>query len=84
MKDITPDARRLVEEKAPPFIVAVQNAAASLDKGQNPATLHLTLDAFEDDPVLLYACLWYSASCGVSCCIVPLPSSCATQDTTIT
>lgn len=66
MQDITDEAFRLIERNAPGFIDAVL-----WGKAGTPAEILLTLDAFADDPLLLYACLWYSMSQGVACTIVP-------------
>ena len=71
MHDISPEALRLVEHDAVDFIVAVQHAKKSTLQGQVPTQIILTLDAFFDNPMLLYACLWYGASQGVTCVFVP-------------
>lgn len=71
MHDISPEALRLIERDAPTFITAVWHAKEGLHQGQEAATLLLTLDAFADDPILLYACLWYCATVGVTCTFAP-------------
>ena|SRR5579871_1635394 len=68
MQDISPEAIRLVEESAPDFIVAVAHAKEIAERKHTPAKLNLTLNAFEDDPILLYACLWYACSHDVTVC----------------
>jgi hypothetical protein len=69
MQDVTDEAVRLIERNAPDFITAVQRLRGKRAKA---ARILLTLDAFADDPFLLYACLWYGATHGVTCTFVPL------------
>jgi hypothetical protein len=71
MENISPEARRLVEENAPSFLAAIEHAKTVGTRKQKPARLTLTLEAFADDPFTLYACLWYAASEGVACMFVP-------------
>lgn len=55
MKPIPDEVRRFVERQAPEFV-----AALSAAKQENRPFLSLTLESFEDDMALLYACLWYA------------------------
>jgi hypothetical protein len=71
MHEIPPDTLDLIERKAPEFITAVQRAQATGATKEQSATIFLTLDVFAEDPFLLYACLWYSATCGVTCTFAP-------------
>lgn len=71
MHDIPDEAVRIIEQSAPEFIAAVQSAHENRGKTSEPMVLILTLDAFADDPFLLYACLWYSAALGVACTFRP-------------
>jgi len=68
MQDIPDEAVRLIEQNAPDFIVAVQ----SLQGKAGASPILMTLDAFAGDPLLLYACLWYSATHGVACMFAPM------------
>jgi hypothetical protein len=83
MYDIPPEALDLIERKAPEFITAVQRAQATGETKEQTATIFLTLDAFAEDPFLLYACLWYSAACGVTCtfALTGIPSDKGGQNT---
>jgi hypothetical protein len=65
MQDISPEALQLVEQGASHFIHVVQRAAAESRQRKEPISVFLTLDAFYDDPMLLYASLWYAYSQGV-------------------
>lgn len=78
MEEISPDALRLVQEGAPRFLKAVERAAkqSQRDNTQN-AGISLTLDAFYDDPMLLYAALWYAYSQGVPVTFYPRTESCS-------
>lgn len=67
MHDISPEARHFVETHAPDFVLAVQHAKEAANLKQNPAKLKVALETFEDDPFLLYACLWYGTTAGVTC-----------------
>jgi hypothetical protein len=72
MQDIPDEAVRFIEQNAPDFITAVQTVQGKRGKSGAPVRIFLTLDAFVDDPFLLYACLWYSATQGVACTFVPI------------
>jgi hypothetical protein len=72
MQDIPDEAVRLIEQNAPGFIVAVQSLQERQGKAEVASPILLTLDAFADDPLLLYACLWYSATYGVACTFAPM------------
>ena len=61
MKKITPKYRPYLE-RAPRFLEAVQQAK----QGRADTTVQETLETFEDDPFLLYACLWHAYSEGVA------------------
>ena len=75
MEAISPEALHLIEESAPTFLTAVQRARKQEDSDQEAVAILLSLDAFYDDPILLYACLWYSATLGVRCTFVPIAPS---------
>ncbi len=63
MTTISAQALRLLRRQAPEFLKAVRQAKR---EGGHQAHLHLPLDAFEDDPFLLYACVWHAVTCGVA------------------
>lgn len=71
MKKITaqfmPHVRR-----APQFVEAVRIASLQAGAGRQgaPAVVQ-RLDSFQDDPFLLYACLWYAYSEGVPVTFAP-------------
>ena len=65
MHDISSQARRLVEEKAPFFQEQVRQAREQASNTRKHARLQVRLDTFADDPFVLYACLWLAYSEGV-------------------
>ena len=65
MKPISPEARKLVQDKTPHFLTEVQQAKQEAQGTRKAARLVLSLNRFEDDPFQLYACLWYAGSEGV-------------------
>ncbi len=65
MHDISSPARRLALEGAPRFVEAVRSVQRKNRLSKRRHALLLTLDAFYDDPMLLYACLWFAYSRGV-------------------
>ena len=71
MKAIPPATLRMVEENAPEFLRAVEVATKAQTRVGAPAVVRLAFDTFVDDPLLLYAGLWYAATRGVTCTIVP-------------
>ena len=64
MKKITPQFMPHVQ-RAPGFVAAVVRAK------ENQAAVSERLDAFQDDPFLLYSCLWYAYSEGVAVTFLP-------------
>jgi len=60
--------RRLMRyaKDAPRFTEAVRKARRDAARTGAAPTVRETLDAFEDDPFVLYACLWYAHGRGVS------------------
>lgn len=74
MKKITPQFLPHVE-RAPQFVEAVRRARQrAADEGaREVAPVVERLDAFEDDPFLLYSCLWYAYSQGVPVVFTPAP-----------
>ena len=61
MENISPEALRLVTENAPDLLAMVRRA-----RRRQPATpVTITLDRFRDDPLLLYAAVWYSVANGI-------------------
>lgn len=74
MQDIPADVLALAEEGAPQFVQDVRTAARTGSmEGVAPA-LRLALETFQDDPMLLYACLWYAHACGVDVMFVAVRS----------
>lgn len=71
----------MVEQGASHFIHVVQRAAAESRQRKERIVVLLTLDAFYDDPMLLYAALWYAYSSGV---IVTFLSKQQTKETSMT
>lgn len=65
MKTITQEAIEKIEAGASKFIETVDNAK------KNNETVLLVLDAFIDEPELLYSCLWYAYSNQVEVRMVP-------------
>lgn len=65
MRAISPEARKLVQDKTPHFLTAVQQAKQEAQGTRKAARLVLRLEMFADDPFQLYACLWYADSEGV-------------------
>ena len=70
MQDISSETVALIERGAPRFIPSVRRALA--DKAD--AGIVLTLDAFTEEPELLYACAWYAAVHGVPLHLAPTAS----------
>jgi hypothetical protein len=54
--------QKRVEKTEPEFTHAVRGAIRS---SADPVTVQVSLDAFYDNAVLLYLCLWYADSFGV-------------------
>lgn len=71
MPDLPPDALRLVQEGAPDFAEAVAAALEAGHERHHRVPVRLTLAAFRDDPMCLYACLWYASSQGVEVRFLP-------------
>src|SRR5579859_4759999 len=67
MQPITPEALAMVQDDAPDVIARVQRA----NQHRRHRSIRLTLDRFDDNPILLYACLWYAATSGVAITIAP-------------
>ena len=66
MPPIPRKVRRFVERQAPEFVSAVRAA-----REEKSAFVPTALPEFEDDMTLLYASLWYGATCGVTIVFVP-------------
>jgi hypothetical protein len=66
MKTISPEARRLVLRAAPNFAQAVKHARSENRRNAIQTSLVMEFGSFEEDFLLLYACLWYAASAGVA------------------
>lgn len=64
MKRIPARYRKYVEENAPAFAEAVRAIRDKNGRLAHPhsAIMETNLEAFNEDVVLLYACLWYAAS----------------------
>lgn len=73
MNEISTDAERLVREEAPGFVAAVKHALRESKKRRETVPILQSLDAFDDDPMRLYACLWFAYAKGVSVMFVPRP-----------
>lgn len=65
MKGMSPEALEIVKEGAPQFIMRVEEAAEKTRRHGRRARISLDLKAFYDDPMLLYASLWYAHTRGV-------------------
>jgi len=65
MQSISKEALAQAKAKAPHFLAAVRASRRESRLRQKDVSLLLTLDAFYDDPFLLYACLWFAYSHGV-------------------
>lgn len=65
MQPITSEALQLVRDYAPWFLKKV----GQVKRRRVPLTL--SLDNFDDNPLLLYACLWYADSGQVAIRFVP-------------
>ncbi|MCX6378623.1 MAG: hypothetical protein NT023_03975 [Armatimonadetes bacterium] len=72
MKPISHDALRLIKEEAPGFLEAVRQASVQNRQPEEDIAILLTLEAFHDDPLLLYACVRYAESQGVALTFTPL------------
>jgi hypothetical protein len=72
MKDISQEAVDLAMQGAPKFVQRINQAGGSV-LPRRRVRVTSTLNAFEDDPMLLYACLWYACSCGVEIVLRPEP-----------
>ena len=58
--------------RAPQFVQSVAGAKYQASQGQTGVpTVVERLERFEDDPFLLYACLWYAYSEGVAVTFAP-------------
>jgi len=66
MPPIPPQVRRFVERQAPEFITRLRQAQAA-----SKPQLSLRLPDFVGDMALVYACLWYGATCRVTIVFVP-------------
>lgn len=62
MLPISVQALRLIEREAPDFREAVRHAKAAVRGVRKTAQLSVRLERFDDDPFLLYACLWLALS----------------------
>jgi len=70
----------MVWQEAPWFLDRVAQAQ------RNRQAITLSLWLFEDNPLLLYACLWYASFEGVTVQVVPMPhreTSISPQKTTL-
>jgi hypothetical protein len=71
MKSISPEARRLVLSAAPDFAQAVKHARVKNRRNAIQTSLVTEFCSFDEDFMLLYACLWYATSAGVAVTIQP-------------
>jgi hypothetical protein len=61
MQSISPEALFLVTDQAPAFIKLVNRMAHRKTR----RLLHIPMDTFDDNPFLMYACVWYAQSLDV-------------------
>ncbi len=66
MPSLSAQTVQMVQQDAPWFLDQVAQAQRRRRK-----TLTLSLNKFEDNPLLLYACLWYASTEGVSVRVLP-------------
>ncbi|MBV9852099.1 MAG: hypothetical protein JO250_20735 [Armatimonadetes bacterium] len=59
-------------ERAPQFIEAIQRAKHDHKGHDRQVTITQRLETFDNDPFLLYTCLWYAVSEGVAVTFLPL------------
>ena len=65
------EVKQRVENDAPDFIREVQQAKKHQLPGVDVSDVKIALEAFYDDAVLLYLCLWYANTEGVTVTITP-------------
>lgn len=71
MRTISAEARRKVQHEAPQFLAAIQHALQQPRTPEAEPSLRVSLEAFEEDFMLLYACVWYAYSAGVALTLLP-------------
>ena len=71
MRKIDLQTIEFAQNHQPDFTQAVQNARDAARESGSPATITSTLEAFYDDPMTLYACLWYADTLRVSVTFQP-------------
>lgn len=62
---ISSDALQVVQEGAPVFLVSVDRLARLPHTKSHMKIIRISLATFYDDPLLLYASVWYAATKGV-------------------
>ena len=73
MKDISEKAHQLIRTSRPGFQEAIGQAKENARQSRKRAWLPLSLEDFEDNPFLLYACLLYAYSERVEARMLPKP-----------
>ena len=63
---ISKDALQLLQEGATEFIKDVDRLSSKPHRKTYRKSIRITLALFYDNPILLYAALWYAASRGVA------------------
>jgi hypothetical protein len=71
MEGISQEALDLLMQGAPQFVKCVDEAIIKGQIRRGPAQVSVTLEAFHDDPLLLYASLWYAGTKGVNVHVEP-------------
>ena len=75
---ISTDAFKLVLEEAAEFAAEVDHLAAMPHKKSHKKIMRISLVTFYDNPILLYACLWYATSKRVTVTFLPEKLNCRT------
>ena len=66
LSPISSEVLKLVLEDAPDFAAQVDRLAAMPHNKSHTKIIRMSLETFYDNPILLYACLWYAATKGVN------------------
>jgi hypothetical protein len=80
MKSMPLVEQQRVAKDAPGFVRIVRRAQKERLTKDCDIVIIITLDAFYDDAVLLYLCLWYASTEGVT--VTLAPTSVAMKDAT--
>ena len=66
LSPISKDARQLLREGAPEFMKEVDRLSSKPHRKTYRKSIRISLALFYDNPVLLYAALWYATTKGVN------------------